>query len=86
MCLRMCVYAYKMYIRNAEQFKECAECYGRPQRKIQRAFVQNRDVDRPIYHCIPWWIKEHLPMCFVSYLFLNCIGIKTDEELRGDKR
>ena len=34
---------------------------------------------RPIYHWTPKRIRGHVAMCFVSYLFLNYIRIKTGE-------
>jgi transposase len=34
---------------------------------------------RPIYHWTPKRIKGHIAMCFVSYMFLNYIRIKTGE-------
>ncbi|GAB4205908.1 MAG: IS1634 family transposase [Bacteroidia bacterium] len=40
---------------------------------------------RPVYHWTPGRIKGHIAMCFVSYLFLNYIRIKTGESYGGIK-
>lgn len=40
---------------------------------------------RPVYHWTPNRIRGHIAMCFVSYLFLNYIRIKTGESYRAIK-
>jgi transposase len=40
---------------------------------------------RPVYHWTPKRIRGHIAMCFVSYLFLNYIRIKTGESYRAIK-